>query len=73
MTTYSDYMYFTGECREDERDEEEGAARGNTTLVRPIIVGVDMKNGRSTRTPSEMEGCSDPWIATRIAADIEEM
>ena len=41
----TDYVYLTGEGREDEVDAEEGAARGSTTLGRPIIVGVDRKTG----------------------------
>ena len=48
-------MGITEEGKEDEIDAEEGTARGSTTLGRPIIVGVDRGDWRSTRTPSEME------------------
>ena len=55
VTTYNiDDMYLTEEGKEDERDAEEGMARGSTTLGRPIIVGVDRKTGGVTRAPSEM-------------------
>ena len=45
MTYSIDYMYLTEESREVEVDAEEGAARGSTTLERPIIVCVDRKTG----------------------------
>ena len=74
VTTYSiDCMYLMEKGKEDERDAEEGTASGSPTLVRSIIVGVDWKTGGGTRTPKEMQRQWRPWIATRIAADIEEL
>ena len=67
-TCSNDNMYLTEEGREDEVDAEEGVARGSTTLGRPIIVGVDRHAQQVKCT-----GSDDPWIATRIAADIEEL
>ena len=73
VTTCSlDYMYLTEEGKEDEIDAEEGTARGSTTLRRPIIVGVDRKTGGVHAHQVQCKGSGDPWIATRIAADIEE-
>ena len=74
MTTYSfDYVYLTEEGKEDEIDAEEGTARGSTTLERPLIVGVDRKTGRAHAHQVNCKGSGDPCIATRIAADVEEL
>ena len=74
VTTYSfDYMYLTEEVKEDERDADEGSARGSTTLGRPIIVGVDKKTRGVHVHQVKCEGSGDPWIATRIAAHILEL
>ena len=74
MTTYSiDYMYFIEEDDTEERDGGAGTARGSTMLGRPIIVGVDRKTGGVHAHQVKCKGSRDPWIATRIAADIEEL
>ena len=74
MTTYSiDYVYLAGEGKEDQRDAGEGTARGSTTLERPITVGVERKTGGVHAHQVKCNGSGDPWIATRIAADIEEL
>ena len=38
-----------------------------------MIVGVDRKTGRAHAHQVKCKGSGVPWIATRIAADIEEL
>ena len=66
-------MYLTEEDIAEERDGGAGTARGSTTLGRPIIVGVDRKTGGVHAHKVKCKGSGDPWIATRVAADIEEL
>ena len=74
VTTYSiDCMYLSEEDNAEERDGGPGTARGSTTLGRPIIVGVDRPTGEVHARQVKCTGSGDPWIATRIAADIEEL
>ena len=74
VTTYSiDYMYLTEEDIAEEREGGTGAARGSSTLGRPIIVGVDRKTAGVHARQVKCKGSADTWIATRIAADIEEL
>ena len=72
-TCGTDYMYLTEEGKEDQRDAEEGTARRSTTLRRPNIVGVDRKTGGIHAHQVKCKGSGDPWIATGIAADREEL
>ena len=74
VTPYSvDYVYLTEEGTEDESDAEEGMARGSTTLERPMIVCVERKTGGAHAHQVKCKGSGVPWVATRIAADIEEL
>ena len=69
----TDYMYFTEEDKAEERDAGEDTVRGSTTLGRSIIVGVDRKTGGVHSHQVKCNGSDDPWIATRIATNIEEL
>ena len=61
VTTYSaDYMYLSEEGKEDERDAEEGTARGSTTLGRPIVV--DRKTGGVHAHQVKCKGSGDTWM-----------
>ena len=74
MTTYCiDFMYLTEEGNAKERDAGEVTVRGSMAFGRPIIVGVDRKTGGVHAHQVKCMGSCDPWIATRIAADIEEL
>ena len=66
-------MYLTEEGTEDERDAKEGTARGNRTVGRPIIVGVDRKTGGVHAHQARCKGSGNPCIAARIVADMEEL
>ena len=68
-----DYTCLTEEGKDDERDAEESTVRGSTTLVRLIIVGVDRKTGGVHAQQVKFKGSGEPWIATRTAADNEEL
>ena len=67
------YMSLAEEGKEDEMDAEDGTARGSVTLGRPIIVGITKKVGGVRARQVKWKGSGNPWIATRIAADIEEL
>ena len=45
----------------------------SATLGRLVIVGVDRKTGGVHAHQVKCKGSGDPWIATRIATDIEEL
>ena len=47
--------------------------QGRPEEARHIIVGVDKKTGGVHAHPVKCKGTGDPWIDTRIAADIEEL
>ena len=66
----NDYMYSP---KKVNAEESERSRKRKHDVGQPIMVGVNRKIGGIHAHQLKYNGCGDPWMATRIAADTEEL